>query len=51
MKLYDLSGREVLRALLSSSSTTFDLSSLKRGVYIVVLNNTSGIYSQKLMIE
>ena len=51
MKLYDLSGRKVLETLLSSSSTILDVSSLKRGMYIVRVTNTSGIYSQKLMIE
>jgi len=51
MKLFDLSGREVLEITLHSSSTNLDVSSLQRGMYIVTLSNAFGTYSQKLMIE
>lgn len=51
LKLFDLSGKEILEAVLHSSSTKLDVSSLKSGMYIVTVSNSFGTSSQKMVID
>jgi glycosidase len=51
LKIVDLSGKVVLTTKLLSSSTTLDVSALKKGMYMVTVGNKSGTYSQKMVIE
>ena len=51
LKIYDLSGKKVLQTLLVSLSTTLNVSSLKKGIYMVTVSNTSGTYTQKMVIN
>jgi hypothetical protein len=51
LKIYELYGRKVFETSLASSSTVLDVSSLKRGMYIVIVSNTSGTSTQKMVID
>jgi len=51
LKLYEISGREVFESLLHSSLNTFDISSLKKGIYLAKFSNTLGTNTQKIVIN
>ncbi|MDO9254969.1 MAG: alpha-amylase family glycosyl hydrolase [Bacteroidales bacterium] len=51
LKMYDISGREVFESLLHSALNTFDISSLKKGVYLAKFSNTLGTNTQKIVIN
>jgi len=51
LRIVDISGKVVLTTKLLSSSTTLDVSALKKGMYMVTVGDTSGTYSQKMVIE
>jgi glycosidase len=51
LKIFDLSGKEVLETMLHSLSTNLNVSSLIKGIYIVTISNTSGTYTQKMVVE
>jgi glycosidase len=51
LKLFDLSGKEVLETLLHSSVNEIDVSSLKKGMYLTKISNADGTYTQKLVIK
>jgi len=51
LEMLDINGRQVLESLLHSSSNKIDVSSLKKGIYLVNVSNSSGIYTQKMVIN
>jgi hypothetical protein len=51
LKLFDSKGRKVFESRLQTSLNTFNLSSLKKGIYVLTVSNPSGNYSQKISIQ
>jgi len=51
LEMLDINCRKVLESLLHSSSNKIDVSSLKKGIYLVNVSNSSGIYTQKMVIN
>jgi len=51
LKLFDTRGKEVFKSKLHSSSNTFDVSNLKKGIYLAKVSNALGINTQKIVIK
>ncbi len=51
IKLYDIRGKDVFESLLHSSLNTFDVSSLKKGIYLAKFSNALGTNTQKIVIN
>ncbi len=51
MMIYDLAGNLVLQDNYYTGENKFDISTLKRGIYLLKLNSNSGAYIQKLIVE
>lgn len=51
LEMLDIRGRKVLESSLHSSSNKLDISSLKKGLYLAKISNSSGTSTQKLMIN
>lgn len=51
IRLYDLSGKEVLFRLVNASEFSFDMSPLKNGYYILKLETDQGIFSRKVCLR
>jgi hypothetical protein len=47
----DMAGRVVLRKAACGSSTTFDTSTLRKGVYLVKVTTARGTVTKKLVVE
>lgn len=47
----DMAGRTVLRKAACCSTTTLDVSSLRKGVYLVKVTTARGTASKKLVVE
>jgi Secretion system C-terminal sorting domain len=52
LTINDITGRVVLRQLLSpANNIQVNIGSLKKGVYVIKINKTAGIQTQKLIVE
>ena len=51
MVVYDLAGRAVLEQEEEGLSTTFDVSGLAEGVYVVAIHTPAGIATKRLVVE
>ncbi|MBQ6069347.1 MAG: T9SS type A sorting domain-containing protein [Bacteroidales bacterium] len=49
--VYDLAGRAVLEQEEEGLSTTFDVSALAKGVYVVAIHTPAGIATKRLVVE
>jgi D-alanyl-D-alanine carboxypeptidase len=53
VKIYSITGREVMNATINTSSESISVSSLSSGLYLIKIADTKGakIYSQKILIK
>ncbi|MCF6132331.1 T9SS type A sorting domain-containing protein [Flavobacterium wongokense] len=51
MKVYDISGKLLVSGIITSELSTFDLSGLSKGVYIIELNKGTQSMHQKLILK
>jgi glycosidase len=51
LKMIDIQGRIVIEAKLSSYHNTINISAVNKGIYIMKISTSSGIFSQKMVIK
>lgn len=51
LSLYDISGRLALQKNLNATNTSVSVDALKSGIYVVRLENESGVFSEKVLVK